>query len=531
MHAACMRTPGSAAAAAGGVAGGDTDTGAWPRLPREQRGGAAGRQGLRVGALPRVQGRREPRAMPAPLLTGWVLRTHRGLRGGGVDCGAVAARQERESPCTSSAGEGGAGGMPTHPACDDTECASRRPDPPHCAPANGTSPRRVRVLVGIPTIHRATNGFAYLHQVVARLGEASAANSSAPEATPPHHARLAPVLEPVVFLSKHVAPTCRGGMRHAHDERRFDAQAAALKAALHPVPVTVLETPDVARAGFEAPPGIWRPITAAERQHNADLSALLSALANECSNRRDHVRRGDDACVDDNWVLLLEDDFEPCPGFLGEVAAVLHHRCVRRKDAMGVRIGTGGAGLLLQCRDMATVARAFEELADQGHADYLLSWLLTYQPWPAADESDADVEARSGEASAEEQGRAVASTLAPTRSSPMDEARPTSGLHWQRRPFLAYRRTLLNHIGHQSSKGYSYSSNHPTPTCGQSMSKSDGILLEERFDTQCKAFSPCSPPAEYPYAADRFARAPGESASSGTGKGAWRVNWCVGRAA
>ena len=80
MHAACMRTPGSAAAAAGGVAGGDTDTGAWPRLPREQRGGAAGRQGLRVGALPRVQGRREPRAMPAPLLTGWILRTHRGLR-------------------------------------------------------------------------------------------------------------------------------------------------------------------------------------------------------------------------------------------------------------------------------------------------------------------------------------------------------------------------------------------------------------------------------------------------------------------
>ena len=64
-----------------------------------------------------------------------------------------------------------------------------------------------------------------------------------------------------------------------------------------------------------------------------------------------------------------------------------HHTILqaRRKDVIGVRVGPSCAGLLLQCRDMAQVARTFKELADHGPADFLLSWLLSYQPWPGED--------------------------------------------------------------------------------------------------------------------------------------------------
>ena len=95
-----------------------------------------------------------------------------------------------------------------------------------------------------------------------------------------------------------------------------------------PVPLTVLHTAAV--TGFKPPLGIWRPITTKERQHNNDQAAMLSALADTCSTRqRQQQQRGRGACVDDTWVLLIEDDFEPCPGFLDDMEAVLHHRCVR----------------------------------------------------------------------------------------------------------------------------------------------------------------------------------------------------------
>ena len=100
-------------------------------------------------------------------------------------------------------------GMPIHASCDDTRCASQRPDPVHCTSANATNPSRVHVLIGIPTVHRKATGSAYLGRVVRKLRLAT----SAAEANAPRHRY--PVLEPLVFMFKH----------DSRQDRHFDEHA------------------------------------------------------------------------------------------------------------------------------------------------------------------------------------------------------------------------------------------------------------------------------------------------------------------
>lgn len=181
--------------------------------------------------------------------------------------------------------------------------------------------------------------------------------------------------------------------------------------------------------------GIWREITDGERRHNAHMLSILQHMRDQCTEfeKLDPCR--------ETFVLLTEDDFMPCPWFAQELQTLLSHTCIYHKELMGLRISTGGAGIIIPCTRMAVATELFQ------------GWILSKYT-----------------------DQALAMGL-PTR---------------QQRPYFSYRYNMLKHTEIQLSN--SNVSNLQTSLCREKLYGA-GILAEEHFTESClqtdSAFSPC----------------------------------------
>ena len=154
-----------------------------------------------------------------------------------------------------------------------------------------------------------------------------------------------------------------------------------------------------------------------------------------------------DQCADTVMVMLTEDDFLPCEHFFPAMKELLFSKCVRQKNVLGVRVSTGGSGVIIPCRDLNFVGNMFESAIDHSPADYLLSFILNYQP-------NFDRISLAGRA--------------------------------DRRPFLVYYQSVLNHIGAKRARGGDYVFKPDTvPSCGQSLT-SMGVIEAEFWTGQCR---------------------------------------------
>ena len=314
-----------------------------------------------------------------------------------------------------------------------TFCQSLKEDPEVCR-STQVPEDHIDLLVGMPTVHRPEVGFTYLRETIAEFLKL------------PANGRL--VFHPRVFEFKH----------GASDGEAFTPDAVMLGGAIDAAdPRLVVEhvrTKNVSQEWSEenAPRGMWHPLKASERQHNEDLLAMMRRLEGQCAELRRGAalpggRERPEECADTTMVMLTEDDFLPCGHFFPAMNELLFSKCVRRKDVLGLRVSTGGSGVIVPCRDLNSVANMFERAIDHSQADYLLSFVVNFQP-------DFD-------------RRALARTEG-------------------RRPFLVYYQSVLKHIGAKRARGGDYVFKAETvPECGQSLT-SMGVIEAEFWTGQCR---------------------------------------------
>ena len=212
-------------------------------------------------------------------------------------------------------------------------------------------------------------------------------------------------------------------------------------------------------------PGIWRPINRHERKHNEDMLHMMRQLRSKaCPSQFPNQTA---KCGNKHWVMLTEDDFVPCPRrFSQEIPQLLLSSVVSGRNIRGIRVSSGGSGILIPCTSLENVADSFERMIDRGPADSLLSFILTYQPL--------------------------------FKYSGLGE--PIVTLHEQKQPYLVYKHSVMQHIGVRRTRGGEYPTNDPTnfgtyvPGCSSTSLESVGILIAETFDLTClKAGSLVSP--------------------------------------
>jgi hypothetical protein len=195
---------------------------------------------------------------------------------------------------------------------------------------------------------------------------------------------------------------------------------------------------------FVKMPGIFRPISKSELQHNIDGLAMMRFMIGQCN-----VQKQSKYNPINTYVVFVEDDWIPCPFLAHELDLITSHPCVK-EGITGLRIGSGGAGIVIPCSELQHLSNRFERFMHSAPYDSLLSWLLMQQ------HGDFDKYI----------------------SYP------------QEKRYLVYQRNLFHHIGDISSKGKLY--DMEVPRCWETLD-GPGILKNEYFRPQCKfnPFSPC----------------------------------------
>jgi hypothetical protein len=284
--------------------------------------------------------------------------------------------------------------------------------------------KKTKLVIASPTVQRPVVGFSYLHQVLQAYDQIR------------HPSALSVDLH--VFL----ATQGRGAIEMNHKFQTLKQTVVKTNAKIH---LLNTSSPKASSSGL---PGIFRPISRRERQHNIDGLAIMHFLMDSCKAKQ---RQG--SCGDNVYIMLVEDDWIPCPFFYDEISLILAHPCVARKDLIGLRIGSGGTGIIIPCTKLKTVSRMTEQFIDRAPFDSLLSWLLYQQPFGGFDKR----------------------TLQP-----------------QSQPYLTYHRNLFHHIGQRSSGGGIYTL--PVPRCWEPL-QGAGLIAEEHFKQFCNmsSFSPCTP--------------------------------------
>lgn len=315
---------------------------------------------------------------------------------------------------------------PVHIEPSGTFCQSIKEDPPQCRVDND----HIDILIGMPTVKRPEVGFAYLQETVSGFLKL------------PRQSRL--VFHPRVFEFKH------GQDGEFTPDSDILAGLSPEEVSDERLKIEHVRTTDVSTfwSDEDAPRGIWRQVKTNERQHNEDLLMMMRHLEQQCTvlHEQQGEQSSSESCADSALVMLTEDDFAPCEHFFPAMNELLFSKCVRRKDVLGLRISSGGSGVIIPCRDLNFVADRFEKAIDQGPADYLLSFVMNFQP-------DFDQHTLS---------------------------------HRGGRPFLVYYQSLLKHIGFKRSSGENYVYKPETvPGCGDSLT-SMGVIEEEFWTGSCR---------------------------------------------
>jgi hypothetical protein len=325
-------------------------------------------------------------------------------------------------------------------------------------PTHGKIPTQ-RVIVGIPTKARPHVGISYAMRTIdayrnamRERGRHSFINTK--PATLIFDLNVFHASNQIVAEHEHIWYNKKMSQAHALSEVCKDEISSGFYCKQHILdsmpPLTLNGTP---------PQGIWRAISAGERQHNAHMLSILKALVVRCAGFN-----STGSCTE-NFVLLSEDDFAPCPFFAEELQAVFFNSRIQSRNWLGLRISSGGSGFLVKCSDLWYLMMLFESWIEQGPVDSLLSWLLTYQPLGGPGSY------------VEKDGR-------------QKKYLPS---HQQRRAYLTYRYNMLTHFGEHSSTGNIYALE--TPKCRAPIN-SAGLISEEHFSSTClksgAVFSPCT---------------------------------------